>query len=163
MYTRIYVREKQETENRVQVERRTRTVGGKAEGGVRGSLSLLSVRSHCFHSESTSRDYLTGEIHPSEKRDCRPSSMPGARSSGPITAREIKVLASARKPYRRSHYFTKKRQEHEGRSGYRSAIQQFSSRVIIFFHSPPTPGSPVLPLGNIDSFDFESVPPCNRG
>lgn len=26
------------------------------------------MRSHCFHSESTSRDYLTGEIHPSEKR-----------------------------------------------------------------------------------------------
>lgn len=62
------------------------------------------MSSHCFHSESTSRDYLTGEIHPSEKK--LPSSFNIVRSFlGIRSAREIKV----------SGCYTKKRKEKKGK------------------------------------------------
>lgn len=39
----------------------------------RESLSLLSSHLHCFHYESGNEDYLTEEIHPSEKKRASPA------------------------------------------------------------------------------------------
>lgn len=143
LYIYIYINctystQRQGTEDCARVERRTRAVGGKAEGGVRGSLSLLSVRSHCFHSESTSRDYLTGEIHPSEKRTgavllrCRVCSVPRSAPPSPSHHRGgIKVPPRKKILQGRIIIFPRKR---EVGGGYRPVNQHLlPSRVIISF------------------------------
>jgi len=54
----------------------------------RESLSLLSSHLHCFHYESGSKDYLTEEIHPSEKKRANPA-WPADRSISRIKLRRV--------------------------------------------------------------------------
>lgn len=123
------------------------------------------MRSHCFHSESTSRDYLTGEIHPSEKR--LPSffdvgcSFPGTRS-----AREIKVPGCYSKTLPEQSLFCEQK-----RAGYRpvNIRPPFASLFPIF--SPPRLWSSLLiprdstrllcpvATGNTEWFDSTSPRP----
>lgn len=110
------------------------------------------MRSHCFHSESTSRDYLTREIHPSEKR--LPSFFDAGRSfAATWSAREIKVsVCYSKKRYlRKNHYFAKKREVEKVATGPWTNIFLHSRHY--FFPLPPYPFPNIL----IPSMEYRIV------